>query len=355
MKTTPMSVPATAPPNAVSTPGFVQPAVYLTFDVECSMGGAWRNPALKPVPPARAIWGEYGDQKLGIPLIVEILQEHGLSATFFVDAFTEDQGFVGLTQPVCEYLLDQGQDVQLHIHPNKKHYAMKMQGLDHPWEDNIGALPPDAQLALLQEGSERLQRWTGQRTAAFRAGNMGASEETLVQLAKVGIRVDSSYTFSGGACRFDRSNPYNGSKWYGDVLELGLSGFTQCHLPLLHPAKKLDPVGISFAECRDNIRSVCDAGADAVLILHSFSLFKWKNVQYDGGRLNRVVTNRFRRICRWLAEHAAEYPCQTFLQVSQAVEAGVYQPKSVPVCHFNRPLRSYVRKAVQGWNNLYWT
>src|SRR5262245_48992154 len=96
--------------------------VFITFDVECSMGGAWRDARLKPVPPARAIWGEYGDQRLGIPLIVQILNEFGLAGTFFVDAFTEEQGFVGQTERVCQYLLDEGHDVQLHIHPNKKHY-----------------------------------------------------------------------------------------------------------------------------------------------------------------------------------------------------------------------------------------
>ncbi|WP_182870603.1 polysaccharide deacetylase family protein [Stieleria mannarensis] len=344
----------TAPPVNPSN-DFVQPGVYLTFDVECSMGGAWADPNLKPVPPSRAIWGEYGDQKLGIPLIVKILEDHGLAATFFVDAFTEDQGFEGLTEPVCTYLLDHGQDVQLHVHPNKKHYAMKMRGEEHPFEDNIGALAPDAQLVLLQEGADRLQRWTGQSPAAFRAGNGGASEETLVQLEKVGIHVDSSYTFSGSACLFDQSEAYNGSKFYGNVLELGLSGFLQPNLPPLLPQKALDPVGISFAECRDTIQSVCDAGADAVLILHSFSLFKWKNVQYDGGRLNRIVTSRFRRTCRWLAEHASEYPCQTFLDVSRAVDAGTYQARAVPPCRLNRPLRSYARKAAQVWNNLYWT
>lgn len=340
---------------SVKSRNFSQPAVYLTFDVECSMGGAWGDDRLKPVPPSRAIWGEYGGLKLGIPLIVDILEEHGLRATFFVDAFTEEQGFEGCTQPVCEYLLDRGQDVQLHIHPNKKHYAMKMRGLAHPFADNIADLPPIDQLALLQEGSERLERWTGRPTAAFRAGNMGASEETLAQLANAAIRIDSSYTFSGADCRFDRRQPYNGSKWYGDVLELALSGFYQPRLPALHPAKKLDPVGICFSECRNTIQSVCGAGADAVLILHSFSFFKWRNSQYDGGRLNRIVARRFRNLCRWLSEHASKYPCQTFSEVWSAVMDGTYEARNVRPCRFRNVGRSYIRKAVQCWNHLYWT
>ena len=82
---------------------------------------------------------------------------------------------------------------------------------------------------MLREGSDRLQRWTGQRTVAFRAGNMGASEETLRQLEAAGILIDSSYTFpyAGEQCHINCEQPYNGSKWYGQVLELALSGFRQ--------------------------------------------------------------------------------------------------------------------------------
>jgi peptidoglycan/xylan/chitin deacetylase (PgdA/CDA1 family) len=336
---------------------FMKPGVFITFDVECSMGGAWQNPELKPVPPVRAIWGEYGGQRLGLPLIVSILEQYGLRATFFVDVFTEDQGFQGQTEPVCHYLLEHGQDVQLHIHPNKKHYGMKMRGEQHPFTDKIAELPFESQLALLQEGCDRLKRWTGQRPVAFRAGNMSASEETLQALSQAGISIDSSYTFpyAGGQCHFSSDSLYNGSRWYGKVLELALSGFYQRNLPGLHPAKPLDLVGISFAECRDATRAICDAGADAVLILHSFSLLKWRNVQYDGGRLNRIVTRRYRQTCQWLAQHASDYPCRTFRDVAAAIDSGEYEAHTVSPCKLDNPIRSYLRKTVQAWNDFHWT
>jgi len=335
----------------------VKRSVFITVDVECSMGGAWQNEGNAPVSPSRAVWGEYGNRRLGIPLIVDILKQHGLTATFFVEAFVAEQGYPGETEKICEYLLDHGQDVQLHVHPNHKHFGLKQQGKPHPFTDYMADLSPESQRGLLQEGSDRIQRWTGRRPVAFRAGNMGASEETLRQLAAVGIRIDSSYTFpyDGARCDFGPGEPYNGSKWYGDVLEVALSGFYQRKLPGLHPAKKVDPVSVSFAECRDAIRTICSAGADAVLILHSFSLFKRRNVQYDGGRLNRIVARRFRRTCRWLAENSERYGVRTCRELAAAVEAGSYEARAVPPCRLDRPLRAIVRKAVQGWNNLYWT
>lgn len=328
--------------------------VFITFDVECSMGGAWQNSALAPVPPSRAIWGEYGGKRLGLPLIVEILSRHGLNGTFFVEPFMEEQGHPDQGEPICQYLLDHGQDVQLHIHPNRKHYAQYRRGEPHNRTDQMADLSPSDQLALLQEGAERLQQWTGRRPAAFRAGNMGASEETLEQLEAAGIPIDSSYTFcyAGRQCRFKPEEPYNGSKQYGRVTELALSGFRQRRYPGLHPSKPVDLVGISFPECRDAIKLICGAGADAVMILHSFSLLKQRTLQYDGGRPNRIVTRRFERFCRWLA--ACELPAYTFAELAQAVAGDTYKARHVPPCRLTHP-RAVVRKAVQAWNNLYWT
>ena len=137
----------------------MKPGVYITVDVECSMGGAWSSADLRPVSPARAMMGEYGEKRLGIPLICDILEDSGLTATFFVDPFAEEQAHPGKTGPVCEYLVERGQDVQLHIHPNHKHYGMKQQGQPHPFTDMMADLEPAWQRQLLEEGAERSERW----------------------------------------------------------------------------------------------------------------------------------------------------------------------------------------------------
>lgn len=335
----------------------MKPGVYITVDVECSMGGAFANTTLRPVPPSRGMMGEYAGRRLGIPLITEILDGSGLKATFFVETFAEEQGYPGQTEPVCEYLLGHGQDVQLHIHPAYEQYDRFHQGTAPcPTTDDLTELPRNQQLDLLREGTERIKRWTGRAPVAFRAGNMAASEETLELLAAAGIRIDSSYTFpfAGGQCRFSPADPYNGSRWYGDVLELALSGFRLPPLPGEARAKPLDIVGVSFEECREAIRRICGAGADAVLIFHSFSLFKVRNHQYEGGRLNWIVTRRLRRLCEWLAGHADEFPAYTFSQLAAAIADKHYEARAVPPPRLSGA-RGILRKAVQAYNCLYWT
>lgn len=333
----------------------MKPGVFITCDVECGMGGAWDSVVLEPVPPSRGVMGRYGDREYGLPLITELLGQNGLTATFFVEVFMEEQGHKGQGEATCSYLADKNQDVQLHIHPNYRHYALSKQGRSYHHTDAMCELRAEEQLELLEEGRDRIRRWTGRAPAAFRAGNMAASESVLEQVSAAGIKIDSSYSFpyAGRQCAFSADNAYNGSKWYGDVLELALSGFTVPKLPGLRRSKPLDLMGVSFEECREAIRKICKAGADAVVILHSFSLFKVRNAQYDDGRPNRVVTRRFRRFCEWLAKHKDEFPTYTFSDLAKAVAENRYTANAVPPCRLSG-VRAVMRKTVQAVNSIYW-
>ncbi len=334
----------------------MKPGLFLTFDVECSMGGAFEDPSALPVPPARAVWGEYGGRSLGLGRILEVLGRHSLKGTFFVEPFMEEQGYPGEGKRITDALAEAGQDVELHIHPCHSFYAKHLRGEPYPPTDTMADLGPRMQTALFAEGADRLASWTGRRPVAFRAGNMGASEATLEALAAADLALDSSYTFpyAGGQCRFPPGDPYNGSRRYGEVVELALSGFTQPRFPGLHPAKPLDLAGVSFAEMREATLRIIEAGADAVMILHPFSLLKVRNLAYDGGRPDRVVVRRFERFCRWLDEVRDTVGARTFADVATALADGRDEPREAPPPRLGLG-RALMRKAVQAWNRPHWT
>ena len=336
--------------------GAMKPGIFITFDVECSMGGAWNDPSIRPISPRLGMMGEYGENQFGVPLICDVLKRSELQATFFLEPFNEDLGYPDETEPVARFLIKHGQDVQLHIHPNHVHYGQCQRGESYQRTDQMADLSRDQQKEVIVAGADLLESWTGSRPIAFRAGNMGASEETLAALIDAGLWIDSSYTFPyvGGQCRFMEQQRYNGSKWYGDVLEVALSAYQQPNIPGLHPAKPVDLMGSSFEECRDAVRMICDAGADAVVILHSFSLFKVRDKQYNDGKLNKVVLRRFEKFCQWLDDNRKQYPARTFAELGQCVREKKYQPKAVPPCRINKPVRALTRKVVQGINNFYW-
>ena len=56
--------------------------VYFTVDTETSMGGAWQNSQYSPLPLERSMLGLYNSRFYGIPLLMDILDEHGFRATF---------------------------------------------------------------------------------------------------------------------------------------------------------------------------------------------------------------------------------------------------------------------------------
>ena len=331
--------------------------VFITVDVETSIGGAFAKPdKLRPVGADKRIYGQIGNKEYGIPLIIEILNSYNLKATFFVEPFNADLGYPGETEPIVRFLVENGQDVQLHVHPNHVHYGLHKSGEPYQRTDQMADLEQEWQKEIVERGAALLEKWTGIRPIAFRAGNMGASEETLQAMQESGLWIDSSYTFSyvGGQCRFLEKERYNGSKWYGEVLEVALSAYRQPKVPGLHPSKPVDLMGSSFAECRDAVQMICDAGADAVAILHSFSLFKVRDKQYNDGKLNRVVIRRFEKFCRWLNDNRRHYPPRTFFELGHLVQKEGYQPKAVGPCTVKHPLRALVRKGVQGLNNFYW-
>lgn len=330
--------------------------VYLTVDTECSMGGALDTPNREPVGPDRAILGKAGGRRYGTPLIMDVLEEHGLRATFFTEVFASAVvGDAPLSEAYRE-IVERGHDVQLHLHPVFRYYAQLKQGritADRlPADmDQIGRRAPDAQLALLQEGVAIFERLVGRAPVAFRAGNYGADLSTLAVLEKVGIRYDSSFNaaYLRSSCLITGRQPTNSPWRAGSVWEIPLTVFSTGAGPL----SGLKPLEISAVSARE-VESVLEQaerlGMGAVdLILHSFSLFKKADAQFSGIRPDRLLIRRLRRICRFIARSPERFRVVTFsdLPEPRPDPPGVGMPRM-------GMLLPAARRLVQGVNRLYW-
>jgi peptidoglycan/xylan/chitin deacetylase (PgdA/CDA1 family) len=323
--------------------------VYITVDTETSLGGAWRNVGPGPLPLDRTVFGRYGSRFYGIPLIMDILEEHGFRATFFIEVF-------------CAYLLgheevakvfrtvqERGHDPQLHLHPAQRFYRDFLAGQPRREQDLMFELPIDDQRQLIGEGVRLFKELSGKAPRAYRAGCYGGSERTLTALREHGIEIDSSYNtaYLGETCGF-KTALLNAPVVIENVHEFPVTVFRTVGS---NNYKPLEISSVSVREILATLRSMQASGCrDAVLVLHSFSLLKNLGLRFEHCRPDRIVIQRLRKLCRALSELKEEFEVVVLGEVDLRSIA-IPQSQVIPYLGWVRPS---IRKCIQGINRLPW-
>lgn len=330
--------------------------VYLTIDTECSMGGAWDSPTLVPVTPERAILGVSGTHRYGAPLIMDLLEEHGLRGSFFVEVFAAAVVGEAPVSATCREIVARGHDVQLHLHPVFRYYERRRKGLIAPDQlpshmDRIGGHSPAQQTELLEEGVSVFERLVGRKPVAFRAGNYAADHATLAALEKVGIRYDTSFNaaYLGSSCLITDVAVTNSPWRTGSLWEIPVTVFSTGTGPL-SGVKPLEISAVSFREIRSVLEQAERLGmGTATMVLHSFSLFKKADFQFSRIRPDRLLVRRLGRLCAYLGANRDRFRVSTFseLPVPRVDAPGLPLPRM-------GMLLPAARRVIQGLNRPYW-
>lgn len=330
--------------------------VYITVDTECSLGGAWENPDWRPVGPERAVLGRIGSQLYGIPLIMDILEEHGLRGTFFTEVLVRELlGESELTEAYAP-ILQRGHDAQLHLHPVFHYYYLVTQGRMQrkdlpPRMDLIGGLPFDTQVELLKKGCAIFREIFGSLPVAFRAGCYGASMSTLDALERVGIACDSSFNaaYLGDSCLMGPREPTNIPWRVGSVWEIPVTTF-ETGAGSLRGLKPLEVSAVSLWELQEVLEQAERLGQETVTVmLHSFAFLKRADSQFLKMRPDRLVIRRFREFCNFLKLNAHRFRVLTFSEMAKPTE----NPSNIPLPRMG-VLIPTARKFVQAANRIYW-
>ena len=282
--------------------------VYITVDTEHSIGGAFRDPNLSPVGNKRRIFAESCGKSYGIPLIMDIADAYNIPLTFFLE--TLNKYFFGEeeTREACQFIIDRGHDVQLHIHPTFLNFSLSNPGARF-YSDNISDYSLDKQIQLIKEGKDILIRNEAKPPIAFRAGNFGANSNTLEALKVNGFLIDSSYNISYKKFARNISNSeLNDSAMLEGIWEIPITNFVEC-LPLgLKHFRPMDLISASYREMKFVLNQAKQNGpSNITIILHSFSFIKAFDVQYRKIRPRFNVIRRFEKLCRFLHEHPGDY------------------------------------------------
>ena len=177
--------------------------VYITIDTESSMAGAWRINERRPLTADRHVFCRVNGHDYGIGMITRALSQYGFRATHFVETLATLVNGAQDTRAIFDYLLEHGQDVQLHAHPTYHFYAKALRARERnqpynapPANDFIREFGESLQLELLQEAASLFQQFAGCRPIAFRAGSFAADRTTLKCLHQMGVTLDSSFNDS---------------------------------------------------------------------------------------------------------------------------------------------------------------
>lgn len=266
--------------------------VFITVDTEAW----WGEDGLEDFPYQfdRWMWGRFGDQAYGIDYQLDLYRDHGIQATFFIEPIFSRVVGASFLEDVVGRIRDKGQDAQLHIHT---------EWLAHdpdnclPVLQDIGAYPENDQFTLLSAAKALLEKAGANSVNVFRAGNYGASNETLTALARLGFKYDSSYNlpYLSKNCRIQWDAPINQPTLMSGVIEVPIASFID--RPGHHRHVQLGAV--SFTEMRHALEQAYQVGWQSfVIVSHSFELL---NVRRTGP--DDQVIRRLRKLCRYLADN----------------------------------------------------
>jgi peptidoglycan/xylan/chitin deacetylase (PgdA/CDA1 family) len=253
----------------------------------------------------RDVYGETSKGHFGISYQLDVLNQHGLKAVFFVESlFALAVGLEPLAE-IVRRITDAGHEIQLHLHPEWLAW-MDKPPVSARGRQQIREFSQDEQAELIRIGITNLQAAGACGVSAFRAGDYAANNDTLIALARNGLKWDSSYN----AC-------YQNS--LSDVPQL--RGITQpinvndiAEVPVSY--WRTPPVGwrhaqltsASFSELRNALLHASDHNWQSfVIVSHSFELLKKRRHRVESPAPDKIVVERFHRLCSFLGQHKLNY------------------------------------------------
>ena len=259
------------------------PRIVVTIDTETFRVGG------KVLPFNTHHYADLPDGSYGVQRIMNLCDEYGAKATFFVDVYMHHQYGEAQVEGLCTRIDRAGHDVQLHVHTSWIPGAHS--GL-------LCDFPLDSQITILSEGRDLIQKWIGKTPRGFRAGAYSANLDTIRALKETGFRLDSSYFPLNRNCELARQiqTPCINNPFYIDgIFELPVTTYWLWNHLSFKKNSKLDVNACSGRELRNAMLEFSKSSLEYVVVfLHSFSFVRWdkngENLSPNSGPLRRFET-----------------------------------------------------------------
>lgn len=282
----------------------MQTRILLTVDTEL----AWRHHAAG-LPLEEIYARSIEPAGVGIGWQLARLKDFGLKACFFVDPMPARIFGLDVVKRIVTPILEAGQEIQLHLHPNWTGATAGDEGRAHARFELID-YSADDQRTLIAEARDLLMQAGAPEPIAFRAGSYSANDVTLHALAALGFRYDSSH--NGSESPWPSAIPLP-RRQIGPIVHQGI---TEIPVTLIEDRsgslRHCQICALSTAEVSAAIEhAVTNHHPVLTLVSHSFEL-----ATRDGLRENAIVRRRFDKICETLAANAHRAPTAFFTDLA---------------------------------------
>lgn len=270
-------------------------SVYLTIDTEYEFGFTARHGhGSRADNFARAIKGSMPDGEAGIFHQMDVFERHGLKAVFFVDPMPGLLWGKGAVADVVEPILKRGHDVQLHMHPEWLALLGKNNPLGGRTGTNMKDFTREEQRVLLELGIDMLMDAGAPRPIAFRAGNYGANDDTLLALSDCGVAFDTSHApgLIDSECEISLGPEDRRPLEHRGVIEVPIGCIGE-----IGGLRHAQITALSYREIIAALRHARKHEMRSFTIVsHSFELLCRQRKQ-----VNRIIQRRFEKLCEHIA------------------------------------------------------
>jgi hypothetical protein len=301
----------------------IKTKVVLTVDTEASIAGAFEgNEAHKPLIH-ELVAGMVGGKSEALGFLIETLSTYGLIATFFVETVHTRYFSDRMMGGYVEGLLRAGQDVQLHLHPC---WLSFKDGNVHPSNlvtDHCHELETGQLTTLIGEGAERVGAWTGRRPTGMRAGNFSTALSVFEAMSKAGLSCASNICLAAHRPPELELAVTGGVHDFAGIRELPVTCF--CDVGPVGRGR-LRPMQVTALTATEQISLLNAAHKNqnpvVVIVTHPFEYIKKRDFRYTNLRANRMVQDRFRRLCAFLSANSDRFEVAPLAVAADAIESG---------------------------------
>jgi hypothetical protein len=304
--------------------------VCLTVDVEFSIAGAFADPKrFKPVGDPY-VWCTVAGKSQGLGFVVETLRRYGLSATFFVEALHRGVFVNDPMQRVTDYLLEAGQDVQLHLHPCWTVFGYPdwpSRVRNQPRQDDFAGRSRESSVALIHRGLAAFKAWGVPKPIAIRTASLQHDEQTFAAISEAGLPLSSSIGIGIYRSPVPDLCLFGGCHIISDVHELPVLSYRE--LSFLHSdhMKSLTVTGCSLREMTYLLWETHRRNVGVIVLLtHPFEFVEGGDYALNGAKASSLNQARFRSLCAFLDRHRKEFQTTTFTQIGSSLS-------EIPVGH----------------------